>query len=115
MAAVLTQFDAVMTTRNCVRQNGVVKTTVRQASHMSVIVLNTEIVLECLHCGHAARMSEDGLRKYGEAPGASLDPLSKRLICRECRNVTVRAYRRIDNQAPLPRNRARGGVSPRRA
>ena len=85
------------------------------AWRMSVIVLNTEIVIECLHCGHAARMSEDGLRKYGEAPGASLAPLSKRLICKECRNVRVRAYRRVDNQAPLSRNRARGNVSPGRA
>ena len=82
---------------------------------MSVIVLNTEIVIECLHCGHAARMDEDGLRKYGEAPGASLVPLSKRLICKECRNASVRAYRRIDNQAPLLRSRLRSTVSPGRA
>ena len=82
---------------------------------MSVIVLNTEIVIECLHCGHRAHLHEDGLTKFGEAPGASLVPLSKRLICRECKSSSVRAYRRVDNQAPLSRSRMGGNISPRRA
>ena len=68
---------------------------------MSVIVLNTEIVIECLHCGHAALLQESDLRKYGEEPGASLIPLTKRLVCKECKSGSVRAYRRIDNEMPL--------------
>jgi hypothetical protein len=67
---------------------------------MSVIFLNTEIVIECLHCGHAALLHEPDLRKFGEEPGAPLVPLSKRLICKECKNVNVRAYRRVDNMSP---------------
>jgi len=73
---------------------------------MSVIVLNTEIVIECLHCGHAARLREDELSRYGEMPGASLVPLTRRLICKECRSGSVRAYRRVDHEAPLPRRRS---------
>jgi RNase P subunit RPR2 len=82
---------------------------------MSVIVLTTQIVIECLHCGHAALLHEDGLRKYGEEPGASLVSLSKRLICKECKSGSVRAYRRIDNEAPLSPQLTGGDVSPKRA
>ena len=84
------------------------------AWRMSVIVLNTEIVIECLHCGHAARFCEEDLRKYGEIPGASLVPLASRLICKDCKTASVRAYRRVDNQTPVSRHRT-GGVLPRRA
>jgi RNase P subunit RPR2 len=82
---------------------------------MSVIFLNTEIVIECLHCGHAALLHEDDLPKYGEEPGASLSPLAERLICKECKNASVRAYRRIDNQKPLSPRRPSGTASPRLA
>ena len=68
---------------------------------MGVIFLSTEIVIECLHCGHAALLHEADLKKYGEAPGASLVSLTRRLICKECKSGSVRAYRRIDNEAPL--------------
>jgi RNase P subunit RPR2 len=68
---------------------------------MSVIVLNTEIVIECLHCGHTAKLHEPDLKRYGEEPGAALAPLSRRLMCKECKTASVRAYRRIDNAAPL--------------
>jgi RNase P subunit RPR2 len=73
---------------------------------MSVIFLNTEVVIECLHCGHAARLNESELARYGEAPGASLAALSKRLICKECKSGSVRAYRRVDNDAPVARARS---------
>jgi len=82
---------------------------------MSIIFLNTEIVIECLHCGHAARLHEDDLNKFGEVPGASLTSLAKRLICRECKSSSVRAYRRIDNDTPLSPHRPEGDVSPKRA
>lgn len=82
---------------------------------MSVIVLNTEIVIECLHCGHSARLHEHDLKKYGEEPGASLVVLSRRLICKECKQGSVRAYRRIDNDSPISSHRTAGSASPRRA
>ena len=68
---------------------------------MGVIFLNTEIVIECRHCGHAALLHETDLKKYGEAPGGSLVSLTQRLICKECKSGSVRAYRRIDSEAPL--------------
>jgi len=48
-------------------------------------------------------------------PGASLTSLAKRLICRECKSSSVRAYRRIDNDTPLSPHRPEGDVSPKRA
>ena len=68
---------------------------------MSVIVLNTEIVIQCLECGHTAHLHEPDLKRYGEAPGAQLDSLARRLICKECKSISVRAYRRIDSAAPV--------------
>jgi hypothetical protein len=73
---------------------------------MSVIFLNTEIVIECLHCGHAAQLGEQDLVRYGEAPGASLVALSRRLICKECKSGSVRAYRRVDNASPVAHARS---------
>ncbi len=67
---------------------------------VSVIYLNIEIVITCLHCGHAALLHEPDLKKYGEEPGAALGPLAHRLICKECKSARVRAYRRIDNRMP---------------
>jgi hypothetical protein len=51
------------------------------------------IVIECLHCGHCASMSESVLPDYGVRPDAPIASFIKRLTCIECGSGSVKAYR----------------------
>jgi Zn ribbon nucleic-acid-binding protein len=51
------------------------------------------IVVECLHCGHCARLLESRLPDYGVPAGAPIASFVQRLTCVECGHHSVRAYR----------------------
>ncbi len=60
------------------------------------------IAVECLNCGHCARITDGDLARFHLAKDVPLVTLTKRLACSECGSRAVQAFREDDSPSIVP-------------